>query len=115
MDNRKVDVFDPNCYGEEEFGPERDTGKVKKKIRRKKKETKAILVFGDKGQRQNVEKAVKESHNLKTPGGPKRKPAVLQTKPLPSLPSVCQIDSRIGYSSDFSVGAQNYFDSGTNM
>jgi hypothetical protein len=39
------DVFDPSCYGEEEFGPEEEV-KVKparKKREAKKKETKAII------------------------------------------------------------------------
>merc|ERR1711909_90557 len=36
------DVFNPEKYGEEEFGPK------KKRVRKKKKDTKAILVFGGK-------------------------------------------------------------------
>jgi hypothetical protein len=41
------DVFDPSCYGEEEFGPEEEVAKkakpTKKKREAKKKETKAII------------------------------------------------------------------------
>jgi len=41
------DVFDPSCYGEEEFGPEEEVAKkakpTRKKREAKKKETKAII------------------------------------------------------------------------
>jgi hypothetical protein len=41
------DVFDPSCYGEEEFGPEEEVAKkvkpARKKREAKKKETKAII------------------------------------------------------------------------
>jgi hypothetical protein len=41
------DVFDPSCYGEEEFGPEEEVVKkakpARKKREAKKKETKAII------------------------------------------------------------------------
>jgi hypothetical protein len=37
-------VFDPSCYGEEEFGPEKEPEPKKtRKKREKKKETKAII------------------------------------------------------------------------
>jgi len=38
-------VFDPSCYGEEEFGPEKDVQSKpsRKKREKKKKETKAII------------------------------------------------------------------------
>merc|ERR1712096_402410 len=73
------DVFNPENYGEEEFGPE-DANPKKKRVRKKKKDTKAILIFGKnktgstlgKKEANEVKKAVKESHNLKTPGGVKK-------------------------------------------
>ena len=95
----------------------------KKQQRRKKKETKAILVFGSAKQKE-IEKAVKETHNLKTPG---RKRAAAVTKgsqppqitiSSPAKPRVTAVaaaavrKSEFGYSSDFSTGAHNFFDSG---
>ena len=40
------DVFNVDIYGEEEFGPD-DPNAKPKKARKKKKNTKAIFVFGD--------------------------------------------------------------------
>ena len=113
----KADVFDVGCYGEEEFGPEEELANIKKKQRRKKKDTKAILVFGSTKEKKEIEKAVKESHNLKTPGGAKKRagkvvPKITRTSP-PALPVLAAArQSEFGYSSDFSTGAHNYFDSG---
>ena len=122
----KKDVFDPNCYGEEEFGPEDDGALVKKKTRRKKKkDNKGILVFGNQGAKKEIEKVVKETHHLKTPAA-KRKPArnipkIVVTEfrppPVPAPPRAPTVteQSELGYSTDFSVGAHNYFDSGIVM
>ena len=148
-------MFDPNCYGEEEFGPEDERAKIKKKARRKKKDTKAILVFGNQAAKKDIEKAVKESHHLRTPGVARKKPVpvpklivsefrspkaagpnrgsqakknlpavgekkkylsaarTIQPVVLPAIgSSVPSNQSQLGYSSDFSLGAHNYFDSG---
>merc|ERR1711962_599686 len=109
----KADVFDMACYGEEEFGPEKDEG-VKKRTRRRKKNTKAILVFGNQSARQEIEKAIKQTHNLNTPSD-KRKvknlPKILVTGPPVAAPASRPAHSVLGYSSDFSTGAHNYFDS----
>jgi len=131
------DVFNPENYGEEEFGPE-DANPKKKRVRKKKKDTKAILIFGKnktgstlgKKEANEVKKAVKESHNLKTPGGVKktRKAAIEAGKkliqPIPNIfdnpttssketqpPKPNNIITKVTYSSDFSHGAHNYFDS----
>jgi len=126
------DVFNPENYGEEEFGPE-DVNPKKKRVRKKKKDTKAILVFGGnkKNAANEVKRAVKESHNLKTPEVAKkktsRKAAVEAGKkliqPIPNIfdnpptsskdqPKVPVITvAKVTYSSDFSHGAHNYFDS----
>ena len=110
----KADVFDVACYGEEEFGPEKDEG-VKKKTRRRKKNTKAILVFGNQSARQEIEKAIKQTHNLNTPSD-KRKVKnvhkIVVTGPPVAAPVNRPAHSVLGYSSDFSTGAHNYFDSG---
>jgi len=113
------DVFDPWNYGEEEFGPDKDNV-VKKKVRKKKKDTKAILTWGKK-KTEDVRTAVKLTHNLETPGRKKPKPkrtnkkaAVAELAPLvledppdafPSV-SVTNCDN-----TDVSHGAQNFFDS----
>ena len=60
----KEDVFNPDNYGEEEFGPDDPKAKVKK-MRKKKKVTKAIVVFGGAEEAAEVKKSVKASHNLK--------------------------------------------------
>ena len=60
----KEDVFNPDNYGEEEFGPDDPKAKVKK-TRKKKKVTKAIVVFGGAEEAAEVKKSVKASHNLK--------------------------------------------------
>ena len=112
------DVFDPRNYGEEEFGPDKDNV-VKKKARKKKKDTKAILTWGKK-KTQDVRTAVKLTHNLETPGRKKTKPkrtnrkaAVAELAPLvledppevvPSIIVSCD-------NTDVSHGAQNFFDS----
>jgi len=105
----------------------------KKRVRKKKKDTKAILVFGKsnagKKETNEVKKAVKESHNLKTPEVTKksRKAAIEAGKkliqPIPNIfdnpptsskdpqPAKPQIITKVTYSSDFSHGAHNYFDS----
>ena len=83
--------------------------KVKKKTRRKKKDTKAILVFGDKNQRKQVENAVKESHHLKTPAV-RRKKIEAEPPRIKITNFGLEKEGALGYSSDFSVGAQNYFD-----
>ena len=57
-------MFNPDNYGEEEFGPDDPKAKVKK-TRKKKKVTKAIVVFGDAEEAAEVKKSVKASHNLK--------------------------------------------------
>ena len=66
-----TDVFNMDVYGEEEWGPDNQQAK-KKKRGRKKKDTKAILLFGhnDKGA---VAPIVKKAHNLKTPKEAKAK------------------------------------------
>ena len=60
----KEDVFNPDNYGEEEFGPDDPKAKVKK-TRKKKKVTKAIVVFGGADEAAEAKKSVKASHNLK--------------------------------------------------
>ena len=57
-------MFNPDNYGEEEFGPDDPKAKVKK-TRKKKKVTKAIVVFGGAEEAAEVKKSVKASHNLK--------------------------------------------------
>ena len=59
----KEDVFNPDNYGEEEFGPDDPKAKVKK-TRKKKKVTKAIVVFGGADEAAEAKKSVKASHNL---------------------------------------------------
>ena len=115
--SKGVDVYD---IPQEDFGPE-DKNVGKKKAKRKKKDTKAILTFNDKVSK-DVRNAVKESHNLLTPGLKKsRKPTNLRSKkpskkdlldlpPLvlsPQKPNVVVTN----YDSEVSHGAQNYFDS----
>ena len=56
-------MFNPDNYGEEEFGPDDPKAKVKK-IRKKKKVTKAIVVFGGADEAAEAKKSVKASHNL---------------------------------------------------
>jgi len=130
------DVFNPEKYGEEEFGPE-DLNPKKKRVRKKKKDTKAILVFGGKSKSgataksavNEVKKAVKESHNLKTPEVEKKKgkkaavdggkrliqpiPNIFDNPPPSSLNNQPKgpIIKVTNYSTDISHGAQNYFDS----
>jgi len=130
------DVFNPEKYGEEEFGPE-DLNPKKKRVRKKKKDTKAILVFGGKSKTgtsaksavNEVKKAVKESHNLKTPEVEKKKGKKTAAEgvkrliqPIPNIfdnppPSSLQNQPKgpvikvTNYSTDISHGAQNYFDS----
>ena len=110
----KGDIFDVDSYGVEEFGPEGGKEKTRRKGRRKK-DTKAILMFGsDQTNRANVEKAVKESHHLKTPSGFNRKRPKQAPPPPPArLGTGCA--SMLGYSSDFSMGAQNFFNSGKSI
>ena len=115
------DVFDPMNYGEEEFGPEDvSVHPVKKKVKRKKKDTKAILVFG-KNQSNGIKNVVKEAHNLKTPGAGKKSKKMTSTKSkaagldmfpseVPGNPAVIST-----FNSDLSTGAQNYFDSELNI
>ena len=115
------DVFDPMNYGEEEFGPEDESvHPVKKKVKRKKKDTKAILVFG-KNQSNGIKNVVKEAHNLKTPGAGKKTKKMTSTKSkaagldmfpseVPGNPAVIST-----FNSDLSTGAQNYFDSELNI
>ena len=57
-------MFNPDNYGEEEFGPDDPKAKVKK-TRKKKKVTKAIVVFGGAKEAEEAKKSVKASHNLK--------------------------------------------------
>ena len=57
-------MFNPDNYGEEEFGPDDPKAKVKK-TRKKKKVTKAIVVFGGAEEAEEAKKSVKASHNLK--------------------------------------------------
>ena len=57
-------MFNPDNYGEEEFGPDDPKAKVKK-TRKKKKVTKAIVVFGGADEAAEAKKSVKASHNLK--------------------------------------------------
>ena len=66
LDTTPRDVYNADKYGEEEFGPEAVDQK-KKKTRRKKKDTKAILQFGDK-ESKVVRDVVKDAYNVKTPG-----------------------------------------------
>ena len=56
-------MFNPDNYGEEEFGPDDPKAKVKK-ARKKKKVTKAIVVFGGADEAAEAKKSVKASHNL---------------------------------------------------
>ena len=56
-------MFNPDNYGEEEFGPDDPKAKVKK-TRKKKKVTKAIVVFGGADEAAKAKKSVKASHNL---------------------------------------------------
>ena len=56
-------MFNPDNYGEEEFGPDDPKAKVKK-TRKKKKVTKAIVVFGGADEAAEAKKSVKASHNL---------------------------------------------------
>ena len=106
-------MFDPNLYGEEEFGPE-DNNHVKKKGKRKKKETKAILTFGNKRAPEHIRNAVKQSHNLATPGA-KRVKRVVKPRLADAAPGV-QTSPEISAAvinevTDVSTGAQNYFES----
>jgi len=66
LDTTPKDVYNADKYGEEEFGPEAVDQK-KKKTRKKKKDTKAILQFGDK-ESKVVRDVVKDAYNVKTPG-----------------------------------------------
>ena len=112
------DVFDPRNYGEEEFGPDKDNV-VKKKARKKKKDTKAILTWGKK-KTEDLRTAVKLTHNLETPGRKKSKPkrtnrkaAVAKLAPLvlEDPPEVVPSISVNSDNTDVSHGAQNFFDS----
>ena len=118
------DVFDPCNYGEEEFGPDKDKV-TKKKVRKKKKETKAILTWG-KNRKQvsthDVRAAVKLTHNLETPGRKRPKPKrAIKTKIVGELaPLVLEDPPEVSPSvsvrgtncdTDESHGAQNFFDS----
>ena len=114
------DVFDPMNYMEE-FGPEDNSVcPPKKKSRKRKKDTKAILVFGKNHQSNGVKKVVKEAHNLKTPGAAKKPKRVANLKPMPPLGRMFTSDvqkspipqiSISTFTSDVSTGAQNYFHS----
>ena len=57
-DLQPKDVFNPDNYGEEEFGPDDPKAKVKK-TRKKKKVTKAIVVFGGAEEAAEAKKSVK--------------------------------------------------------
>ena len=113
------DVFDPMNYLEE-FGPEDvSVCPPKKKPRKRKKDTKAILVFGKNHQSNGVKKVVKEAHNLKTPGAARKTKKVANLKPLPPLgmftsdvqkSPIPQVTLST-FTSDVSTGAQNYFHS----
>ena len=116
------DVFDLANYGEEEFGPE-DVSvlPVKKKARRKKKDTKAILVFGN-NQSNGIKKVVKEAHNLKTPGAGKKTRKVTSRKApefeifpseVPNSPNP-QVTVTT-FSSDVSTGDQNLIRTGLDI
>jgi len=115
----EADVFDVDFYGEEEWGPDKKV--AKKKTKRKKKETKGILVF-NKNVSNLVRNAVKESHNLMTPGTKKTKPKrtnakrkkAIEIENLPPLVLESPEKPKIvvsHFESDVSHGAQNYFDS----
>ena len=119
------DVFDVDCYGEEEWGPEKGNKGAKKKVRRKKKETKAILTFGQK-KNPDVRAAVKLTHNLNTPEGLKKKKPKKRNLKVKSQEEIAKDDEKIAaifnspvkivvsqpqYESDASHGAHNYFDS----
>ena len=80
------DVFNPDNYGEEEFGPDDPKAKPKK-TRKKKKQTKAILVFGEQAKTAEAKQSVKESHNLKTPGQAKKTRKRVAAAPPPPLPA----------------------------
>ena len=105
------DVFDPCNYGEEEFGPDKDNV-VKKKVRKKKKDTKAILTWGKK-KTEDVRTAVKLTHNLETPGRKKPKPKRTNKKIVPELAPLVLEDPPEAPcdNTDVSHGAQNFFDS----
>ena len=112
------DVFDPWNYGEEEFGPDKDNA-VKKKVRKKKKDTKAILTWGKK-KTEDVRTAVKLTHNLETPGRKKAKPKRTNKKTVTELAPLVLEDPPVATPSfslnnsdntDVSHGAQNFFDS----
>ena len=112
------DVFDPWNYGEEEFGPDKDNA-VKKKVRKKKKDTKAILTWGKK-KTEDVRTAVKLTHNLETPGRKKVKPKRTNKKTVTELAPLVLEDPPMaapsvsfnnGDNTDVSHGAQNFFDS----
>ena len=112
------DVFDPWNYGEEEFGPDKDNA-VKKKVRKKKKDTKAILTWGKK-KTEDVRTAVKLTHNLETPGRKKAKPKRTNKKTVTELAPLVLEDPPVaapsvslnnGDITDVSHGAQNFFDS----
>ena len=85
-----TDVYNVDVYGEEEFGPEPEANKKKKKRVRKKQKGDIILTFGRDQHRENVVPLVKSLKNLKTPAQarPKRKPLKLvnYTNFLPCKP-----------------------------
>ena len=125
-DSNVGDVFDVDCYGEEEWGPEKGNKGAKKKVRRKKKDTKAILTFGMKIN-PDVRAAVKLTHNLHTPEGLKKKKPKKTNLKAKSREEIAKEDEKIAaifnspvkivvsqppqYESDASHGAHNYFDS----
>ena len=125
-DSNVGDVFDVDCYGEEEWGPEKGNKGAKKKVRRKKKDTKAILTFGMKIN-PDVRAAVKLTHNLHTPEGLKKKKIKKTNLKVKSQEEIAKDDEKIAaifnspvkivvsqppqYESDASHGAHNYFDS----
>jgi len=136
----KEDVFNPDNYGEEEFGKEDPNAKVKK-ARRRKKNAKAIFVFGEKQENAaEVKASVKASHHLRTPGQarkPSRKriqaalpapvvadrltsltasSAAMATSDFTSQPEEQEgeqgdMDHQGDQDTDYSHGAQNFFDS----
>jgi len=93
------DVYDPQAYVSDIEPKDK-----KKKARKRKKDTRAIIVFGDKNARQ----AIKEAHNLKTPKVTKKNGGKIGGAAIPCamvMPAVGDV------SSDVSSGAHNYFDS----
>ena len=93
------DVYDPQAYVSDIEPKDK-----KKKARKRKKDTRAIIVFGDKNARQ----AIKEAHNLKTPKVTKKTGGKIGGAAIPCalvMPAVGHV------SSDVSSGAHNYFDS----